>query len=325
MRSMWTYQQDSPGTFTRKEIPAPTSDNLEAGELLLRFAAGAICGSDIPKFLGTVDPDNPTTGQPGVPLHELVAYVEHSQNPEFLPGQRVISHVPGARGLNEYLVGHGRFAHVLSPALDDVSATMIQPLCTVLNSLDRVGSVAGKNVAVLGLGPLGLLFCHAAATAGAASVIGVDRVDRSDVRAAFGIDYLVHSEPRRWAKELHADHPVPDVVIDAIGHRQEVLTDAIEVVKNGGQLLVFGLPEDFYVFPMRRSFRKGLALAAGAMASGVNEHWHDYLTKSENYVLAAPTLPKDYITHVFNLDDVQTAYRTAAQPGVGRLKVAIRP
>ena len=38
---------------------------------------------------------------------------------------------------------------------------MVQPLCTVLHQLDRIPDVAGKRVAVIGQGSIGLLFSHA--------------------------------------------------------------------------------------------------------------------------------------------------------------------
>ena len=51
--------------------------------------------------------------------------------------------------------------------------------------------MAGLTCAVLGLGPIGLLFCHVLKERGAARVFGVDRVDRSAIAPRFGVDDVV--------------------------------------------------------------------------------------------------------------------------------------
>ena len=71
---------------------------------------------------------------------------------------------------------------MLDDELSHVEATVVQPLCTVLHQLDRIPEVAGKRVAVIGQGSIGLLFSHALKARGAAWVTGVDRVDRTRCR-----------------------------------------------------------------------------------------------------------------------------------------------
>ena len=195
---------------------------------------------------------------------------------------------------------------------------MIQPLSTVLSSLDRVRDLdLGARLPWWDWARWGCCSVTLPNSRGA-TVIGVDRVSREKVAADFGIDFVVHSECRDWAAGTRVGHPEPDVVIDAVGHRQEVVADAVSVAAPGGEILVFGLPEDHYVFPMRTFFRKGLSLAAGA-----NKHWHRYLAESEAYVRAYPSLPEKYITHVFQHSAVEQAYLTYARPESGRHKVVV--
>lgn len=316
---MWQLQQPGPAAFDRMSVPAPTAEDLGEDEVLLRFACGAICGSDIPKFLGHLDPDNPYTGMPGVPLHELVARVEASTSARFAPGDRVVGIVAQSRGLAEYVVNAARFVHRLDDRLSDVEATVVQPVSTVLSAFGNVGDVAGRSVAVLGLGPLGILFAQIAKARGARHVTGVDRVDRSDVGAAFGIDEVVTGEVRAWASWLSEDER-PELVIDAIGHRQEIVADAVTAAGFGGEILVFGLPEDHYVFPMRTFFRKSLTLWAGA-----TQDWERYLAEAERHVLAHEVLRTGYITEVYPVADAAEAYRRYATPAPGRLKIALVP
>ncbi|MGW3472905.1 zinc-binding dehydrogenase [Saccharopolyspora sp. NPDC000995] len=317
---MWALRQPGPGRFERVEVPTPTAADLGEGEVLLRLDAGAICGSDVPKFLGQLDPDNPHTGQVGVPLHEIAGEVVASCAAGLPAGSRVVGIARSSHGLAEYLVNPATLLHRLAGDLDAVRSTIVQPVATVLSTLSRVGDVRGARVAVLGLGPLGLLFAHALKSRGADSVIGVDRVDRSDVAETFGIDELVTTNTRQWAATEWDDGKRPSLCVEAIGHRQDIVADAIDALAPHGHLFVFGLPEDHYVLPMRTFFRKHLTLQAGTTLD-----WHRYLAEAETYIHAHPELLTSYITHVFPMGRAQEAYETYSHPAPGRLKVALTP
>ncbi|WP_449278341.1 zinc-binding dehydrogenase [Leucobacter sp. GX24907] len=316
---MWQYYQPAPTEFARIETEAPQPSELVEGEVLIRFRAGAICGSDVPKYLGHIDSDNLDTGHPGAPLHEAVGIIESSRDDALQPGQRVVGIIKGSRGLSEVIRNPGWMLVPVDDRLDDVAATVIQPVSTVLSTLSHATKLQGARVAVLGLGPLGLLFTHVAKALGAAHVIGVDRVDRSDVAERFGIDEVVRSDVRSWAENLDPTE-APDLVIEAIGHRQEYVVDAVEAVRDGGQLILFGLPEDHYVFPMRKFFRKNLTLWAGT-----TRDWQKYLREAQAYLFDHPELVRDYVTDVFPVDRVDEAFRSYAAPRKGRIKVALTP
>jgi len=318
MPKMWMLQQPGPGTFDHHEIPRPADSDLTPGEVMLRFGAGGICGSDVPKFLGVHDPDNPYIGRPGVPLHEFVGHVVASKSLEFARGDRLAGTIAESRGLAEYVINPASLMIGLDDRLSDLHATVIQPLATVLSALSQLQQVAGKSVAVLGLGPLGLLFTHVLKSMGAARVIGVDRIDRTDVGKAFGIDELVVGESRTWARAMDDDGRRPVLVVDAIGHRQEVIADGVRSLGSGGHLLVFGLPEDHYVFEMRSFFRKNLTMSAG-----VTQDWPRFLGAAQQYLLDSPCLADDYITDVFSIAEATEAFGRYAKPSVGRLKVAL--
>lgn len=317
--AMWQYHQPAPSEFQRSEVREPTGDCLEQGEVLVRFRAGAICGSDIPKFLGYHDSDNPDTGLPGAPLHEIVGTIETSRDTALKEGQRVVGIAKGSRGLSEVIRNPAHLLFPVDDRLNDVEATVVQPVSTVLSTLSHAGELEGKRVAVFGLGPLGLLFTHVAKSLGASEVIGIDRVDRSDVAARFGIDRMIHGEVREWARTCPAEE-APDIVIEAIGHRQEHLADAVDGVRDEGKLIIFGLPEDHYVFPMRRFFRKNLTLWAGT-----TRDWQAFLRQAQQYLIEHPSLCDAYVTDVFPIVRVDEAFRSYSVPRRGRIKVVLTP
>lgn len=316
---MWQLQQPAPSVFDRLEVPEPTETELAADEVLLRFLAGSICGSDIPKFLGNHDPDNPYTGLPGVPLHEFVGRVEASTASHLQRGQRVVGIISESRGLAELVINPASFVCPVDDQLTDIEATIVQPISTVLSAYSHTINPEGRTVAVLGLGTLGLLFAHVAKQLGAAKVIGVDRIDRSAVAGSFGIDECVRSDVRSWANSLSPED-APDLIVEAIGHRQEHLNDAIDAVRPHGHILVFGLPEDHYVFPMRTFFRKNLTMWAGYTTD-----WSRFLSEAQTYLISHRELAQAYITDTYSLDQAAEAYSSYATPTVGRLKIALTP
>ena len=65
------------------------------------------------------------------------------------------------------------------PELDNDAAVLAQPMATVLSALSTLPGVIGKTVAVVGQGPIGLLFNHCLSRLGAARIIGIDVLERA--------------------------------------------------------------------------------------------------------------------------------------------------
>lgn len=318
---MWAQRLTGPFRFETVDVPAPTAKDVENGQVLLKFRAAAICGSDMPRFLGKVDPDMPWNGELGFPLHEIVGEVVESKAPEFRAGDRVVGIAERHRGLQEYFVNAARLLYPLDGSpLSDTDATVIQPMGTVFNAIARLPDPAGKRVAVIGLGPLGVLFCHALKSRGAKTVIGVDAVDRSDLASTFGVDQLVTSYARIWAEKLRGDER-PEIIVEAVGHQQHTVVDAIHAIAPQGHIFAFGVPDDaYYALPFREMFRKNVSLYTGATTD-----WKRSLAESSEYLHKHRDLLARYVTNVFPVQRAAEAYMMYAQPKVGRLKVALTP
>jgi L-iditol 2-dehydrogenase len=109
--------------------------------------------------------------------------------------------------------------------LDSRVAAMVEPLACCLHGIDRAGIQEGQTVAVLGLGPIGLMLCAAAKDAGANVIAVGGRPERRALAADFG------ARP--------GDGKGADVVIEAVGS-EEAWHDALELVRPGGTVLFFG-------------------------------------------------------------------------------------
>jgi L-iditol 2-dehydrogenase len=323
---MLAWSLEAPGRFEQREITAPKPSDLAAGEVLLRVLVGGICGSDLPYFAGKMHalmPDDaPNAARiPGFPMHEVVAEVVASHDPQLKVGEHVVGWVTRSNGLSGYVVNSGRDVLAYDRSFDPVQAITLQPLACVLDAMNDLGDVNGAAVAVLGQGPIGLLFSHVAKSRGARVVVGVDRVDRSDCIADFKLDRFVHSSSDRWAANV-GDDEAPDVVIETIGHQVGTLAHAITAAAVNARIYCFGIPDDdVYPLPMKSVLRKRLTLRAGWVLPQTRRA---ALAEANAYLLDAPELAKAFVTDIYPFDDVPRAFADAAAPRTGRAKITIQ-
>lgn len=100
----------------------------------------------------------------------------------------------------------------------------------MIHVLDQLPGVEGVDAAVIGQGPIGLLFSHVLKNRGTRHVTGVDTVDRSDMAGVFGVDDAVQAGSGTWAAEAGQTSPRPAQIIEAIGHQAATLRHAVEAV-----------------------------------------------------------------------------------------------
>jgi threonine dehydrogenase-like Zn-dependent dehydrogenase len=320
---VWSHRLVAPYTFERTDVAEPSPESLGAGQVLLSFLAAGVCGSDLPAFRGTkgrlpFDTGISAAEKDGFPIHEIVGEVIATRHPAHRAGDRVVGWASGFDGLMERVVADGDGLVAYDPGLSPAHAVALQPLACVLYAVEQLPDLAGRHVAVIGQGSIGLLFSYLAKTAGAARVTGVDPADRSVVGPKFGVDNVIRATSDRWLSHLAAADK-PDVVIEAVGHQVATLGHAIEATAFGGTVFYFGVPDDdSYPISMRAMLRNNLTLK-----SGVTLDRRRVLEAADAFVRAHPDLLPNYLTHTFGIDDVQAAFELASRPAPGRIKIAI--
>jgi L-iditol 2-dehydrogenase len=121
-------------------------------------------------------------------------------------------------------------------------AALVEPLACVLRGIDETPVRAGDTVAVIGLGPIGLMFVRLANAYGARVIALGRRKTQLDRASAMGADELVISgDPGETVEKVRAltGGRGADVAIEAVGN-PEVWETAAKSLRRGGTVNFFG-------------------------------------------------------------------------------------
>jgi L-iditol 2-dehydrogenase len=305
MKAMQIVQ---PRIFKMVEVPIPGLNSDHTEHILVRTSAISLCGSDIPFFTGSRRLMAYPLA-PGMKCHECVGRVIESSSERFQAGDHVVAIPENDQGLAEYYVARSSKAVKLPGDLSGCKEScLIQPLSTVMNAVDRLGDIRGKHIAVVGLGSMGLFFCWLLKKRGAGCVLGIDPIaQRCAIAERVGADAAV---PTRSVEAVHTFKHEPgrwqplDICIEAVGHQTETLNDCLNLVRQQGTVLAFGVP-DQTVYPIEYEifFRKNAHLIAV-----VTPDWRDYLTQARDLFLTHEKELNGLVTHHFPITDAATAF-----------------
>ena len=122
-------------------------------------------------------------------------------------------------------------------------AALVEPLACVIRGLEETGLRSDDTVAIIGLGPIGMMFVLLAKAIYKARVIAIGRRQTQlDRASAMGADETVlnndHADPAEAVRSLTSGRGA-DVVIEAVG-LPEVWQLAIRLLRRGGVVNFFG-------------------------------------------------------------------------------------
>lgn len=261
---MLTALLKAPRTFEIVERPMPKP---EAGEVLVRTAATAVCHTDLGMYTGHA----PGTKYPVVLGHESTGTIEDvaPDVSHLKPGQNVIINPIIACGhcdqckrgsrhlcrnaglfgrevegsLNQFVSLDARYVFPLPDSLGLADATIIETLATVRHAQQRTGINPGESVAILGQGTTGLLHTRLAVLSGAGSVIGITRTKwKLDIASAMGAHHVVQKSADDAIDEVLrlTNGEGVDVVIDTAGGTDS-LRAGMKMLRPGGRFASFSL------------------------------------------------------------------------------------
>ena len=227
----------------RDDVPTPEPG---PGEVLVHCRYVALCGTNMGPYLYDGRWSNPAIPRPpGWLGHENIGHIVASRAPGWPEGTPVLAHPDDYNGFAEYIRSKPIGLARLPDNLPDLGAMVVaQPLATVLRALVRTGPVINQRCAVVGQGPMGLIFNHLLARMGASQVIGIDRVGwRLRWARRFGATHVVDSSQENMVDAVRSltGGKMIDFCVEAVGHGN-ALEHAARLPRRQGRLYVFGVP-----------------------------------------------------------------------------------
>lgn len=317
---MRAIQIVAPHTIRLVDVPPPS---VAPGEVLVRVQRLSLCGSDMGPYR-RVAPEEEYPMPVGLPCHECAGIVEESRTEGFRSGDRVIVLPRSLEGGAEYLVAPPRALVPLPPEGDLATWVACQPLGTVLWGCQRYGGFIGRRVAVIGLGPIGLLWVACLKRLGAAQVIGIEPLAyRRQHGVRQGADVALdpaEDDLGEAVRDLTGGEG-PEVVVEASGAR-EAPNLAIQITRPGGTIIAFGsphpetVPVDYFPMMQKRlilmtSYNAGSEDPAGSVREAVALAEHGWIDLSW------------LVTHRLPFSEVARAFRLYAEREDGALKVVM--
>ena len=324
---MHTVVLEAPESLRLEERPEPTAGGED---VVVRIRATGICGTDVSIFSGRVPVDYPL-----VLGHEMVGTLE-SPTPELASGTRVVVDpnvfcgtcyqcLKGQENVcaRAELMGRDRDgalsdllavpAHNIYPIpeeIDDRVAPLLQVLTTCLHAQRQTQLFPQDSVVVLGLGVSGLLHLQLARARGAHPIIGITRSEsKRSLAARLGADLVIDpSDPALKEQVAEATQGQgPDLVVECVG-KIETLAHAIDLVRVGGQIIVFGtITEDAGELPFYQLYYKELSLANPRAAKPED------FPASIGLVASGSVELDPLITHTFSLESAEEAIVTSSE------------
>ncbi len=310
-----------PGCLDLVDVPVPDLEQIPGEPILVRLHAGVLCASDFPRFLGgafNVDFPRPL----GDSLHECIGRVVASRSPRFQPGDMTLAIPPDQRGLSECFVADASMAVPLPVYQPLEHLILAQPLGTILWAARKLPNLLDLDVAIVGQGPIGLLWAHLVSNMGARRVMVLDRLEyRLQVSCALRATHTIHVDREDPLEAVLAatDGRGADVVIEAVGHQPDTIDLAVDLCAKHGTVLLFGVPDaEHYPLPVWKIFRQNLRVV-GSVHPLVQRDLPLALDMiRQGRIDVAPL-----ITHRFHFDQVADAFRLAIDKTDNPIKVLL--
>jgi L-iditol 2-dehydrogenase len=321
-----------PNQVSINDMPSP---KIGDGDILVRMKACGLCGSDLEKVYGSYGVVSNRLGHE--PAGEIIAVGRDVK--DFKVGDRVFvhHHVPCYEchycmhedytmcpyyqksnidpcGLAEiFLVPEWnvkRGGVIKLP--DDISfeeAAMIEPLACCIRAINKANIMDIDDVAVIGVGPAGMMHILLAKAYDANRVFALDiNQFRLDFAKRMGAKLAIDSNKENAVKTIRdaTDGRGVDVAIVATSSTKAFL-QALELTRSGGKVVLFGVPPQGSTaeLDVNRIFSNEIRLIPSLAASEIE-------TKQALELITSKRIDiKSIITHRFSLERAAEAIKCA--------------
>jgi threonine dehydrogenase-like Zn-dependent dehydrogenase len=303
------------------DVPEPPLKASPDGrrQIVFQPELTCLCGSDLPYFTRNAEQPNPEVGHS---LHEMIGTVTATDGTRFKPGERVLCVPYNQCGFFERYAIHEDRAIPLDTRVPDECALLAQPLGTAIFALKKLPAILDRDVAIVGQGPMGQLMCAALRNLGAREVIAIERLEsrlaNSPRMGATATVCNAKEDPVAAVSRITGGR-MADVVIEAVGHQDQQLNLCIDLCRQAGQILFFGVPPEFLDrVRFRDLFFKNISLY-----TSVNPDFSRDFPLAMRWIGEGRVDVSKIITHRYPVSQIQTAFETFRDRKEGALKVLV--
>ena len=319
---------------------------VNSGDILVKMQACGVCGSDLEKIYGKYSQPSMKLGhEPSGIITEVGKSVIN-----FKKGDRVFvhHHVPCYSchyclhgnetmckkysetnllpcGLaEEFVVPEWNVSHggviKIPDSMTFEEAAMIEPLACCVRSWKKVKVTKGDSVAIFGMGPTGMMHVMLSKVYGLSDIFCFDVTNfRLNFAKKFEItDSIKSTDSDAYKKILSkTQNRGVDVAVVATGNLDAV-TQAIELVRKGGTIVLFGVPtrDAKLSVDMSKVYSKEITITPSYAASDSDT------LDALKLIQEGKADVKSMITHKFDLADSHNALEYAQQ-GNDSMKIII--
>lgn len=323
--------------FEQVDVPQPGP-----GEVLLKIQRIGVCGSDVHVFHGK----HPYTPYPVVQGHEFSATVaELGEGVSGIPvGSKVTSmpqivcgecapclrgdyHICDALKVQgfqapgcgqEYWVTTADKIILLPDSFSFEEGALVEPVSVAVHAVNRAGELAGKNVVVLGAGPIGNLVAQVVKAYGANVLI----TELSDFRLQkaqnCGLENISNAKEetlKEASTRVFGDAGF-EVAFECVGV-EATMTAAIETIEKGGTIIVVG------VFGEKPRVDLGLVQDRELNLRGTLMYRKEDYVEAVRLISEGKLCAEPLVTQHFDFSEYLQAYHYIDQEGDKTMKVMI--
>jgi L-iditol 2-dehydrogenase len=328
-------------------VPVPV---IGRGELLVRVRTALTCGTDVKVFRRGYHAK--MIKPPALFGHEMAGDIVAVGDgvKKFHVGQRVVAanSAPCDKCFfcrrnqqnlcDDLLFNNGAYAeyiripariaekntYLIPEALDYKDAALVEPLACAVRGLDETNVRAGDTVAIMGLGPIGLMFVRLARYAYGARVIAIARrIEQIDRAMLLGAEEGILMGDKHSLIDAVKDQTSgygADVVIEAIG-QPEAWELATLLVRKGGSINFFGgCPNGTKV-----GLDTGLLHYSEITCRASFHHTPSHIRRALEYLAQGKVSARQLVNHEQPLSDLPRVLYDLAHRRNGQIKTAIIP
>jgi L-iditol 2-dehydrogenase/threonine 3-dehydrogenase len=329
-----------PGKIEFGDVAEP---KVGKGQILLSVKQIGVCGSDVHVNHGK----HPFTSYPVVQGHEFSAQVEAigegvtkvkvgdkaTARPQVVCGECApcrrgdynICDVLRVEGFQAPGCAQDLFVTTeerivpLPDSLTYEQGALIEPTAVGVHSTGRAPELKGKNVAVLGAGPIGNLVAQVVRCRGAKKILITDLSDfRLDIAKKCGIASTSNAGKESLAdaaKRVFGDEGF-DVVFEAAG-AEATMDAAIQNIEKGGAIVVLG------VFGDKPRIDMSIVGDREQSIIGTLMYKHEDYVKAVELIASGEVITEPLVTKHFGFEQYSDAYKFIDEQGDKTLKVMI--